>query len=134
MARTREEWIGKNDDSRPPQSVQIRLFESSRGYCQACGLKLKPGNWHIDHKVRLKDGDGNNRERNLQIICVGCHQEKTGQENHDQAKADRIKAGTIGVKKASSRPVPGSRNSPWKAQSNARGGSEYGRVQQDRMD
>ena len=123
MSRTVKEWVGKTDDSRPPQSVLIRLFESARGYCQNCAVKLKPGHWHADHKIRLKDGDGNNRERNLQALCEHCHREKTGQENKDQAKANRIKARTYGIKKPSKgRPVPGSKASPYKAQYNRQTG------------
>ena len=113
VSRAVPEWIGKTDDARPPQSVQIRLWMASRGMCQRCNVKLKPGHWHCDHKIRLKDGDGNNRERNLQCLCEHCHREKTGQENKDQAKANRIIARTIGVKKPG-RPMPGSRASKWK--------------------
>lgn len=69
--------------------------------CQKCNAKLKTGNWHIDHKIRLKDGQGNNRELNLQILCTQCHKEKTAKENSDQAKANRIKAKTYGVKRKS---------------------------------
>jgi len=117
MARSVPEWVGKTDDSRPPQSVQIRLFESARGMCQSCNVKLKPGGWHIDHRCRLKDGENRNRESNLQILCHACHREKTGQENKGQVKANRVKAKAYGVKKAG-RAVPGSKQSKWKRQWN----------------
>ena len=112
MTRSIPEWKGKTDDARPPTTVQIRLFEAARAMCQNCAVKLKPGNWHLDHHIRLKDG-GANREANLRVLCEPCHREKTGQENKDQAKANRIKARTYGIKKPGP-PMPGSRASKWK--------------------
>ena len=98
MPRSVKEWIGKNDDARPPKSVLVRLFEAAGGLCQKCGAKVKLGGWHADHTIRLRDGGGN-RESNLQVLCVYCHRAKTGEENKAQAKATKIKAAYIGIPK-----------------------------------
>lgn len=98
MPRTTKEWIGRTPNSQPPTTVLIRIFEECGGHCAACGIKIGPKKWEADHKTRLKDG-GENRESNLQVLCILCHREKTGKENSDQAKANRVKALTLGIKK-----------------------------------
>ena len=113
MARETKEWVGKTDDSAFPQSLKIRMFEKSRGFCQKCAVNIKLKPWELDHKIRLKDG-GENRERNLQVLCKACHLDKTGGENKSQAKANRVKARTYGIKKAPKRIMPGSKASKWK--------------------
>src|SRR4029079_4610253 len=101
--RVREvpEWIGRNDDVRPHTAVYRRVFEKADGHCQECGIPLFKKAWHLDHVIRLKDG-GENRESNLQALCVLCHSGKTTEENKLQAKANRNRNRHIGVKKPSS--------------------------------
>jgi len=53
-----------------------------------------------DTLSRLEDG-GENREGNLQVLCVACHRAKTGKENAQQAKTNRVKARAYGVKRKS---------------------------------
>ena len=98
MPRSNKEWIGKNDDARPHRAVLVRLFEAARGICQQCGAKVGPKLWQADHIVRLRDG-GENRENNLQVLCIPCHQDKTVGENKLGAKALKTKARHIGIKK-----------------------------------
>jgi 5-methylcytosine-specific restriction protein A len=100
MARTNNEWVGKNDDSRPHTAVRRRLLELSGFRCQICGHSVDGKKWEADHITRLMDG-GENRETNLQVACIQCHKEKTGQENKSQAKGDRNKNRHYGIKKKS---------------------------------
>lgn len=101
MPRTIKEWVGKTDDANPTRACLLRLFDRACGYCQQCGAKIGLKSWEADHIVRLKDG-GKNRESNLQVLCVPCHREKTGQENKLQAKANRVRYKTHSIKKPKS--------------------------------
>ena len=114
--RDTKEWVGKNDNARPTQAVLLRLFAAAGGLCQKCGIKVGPKKWHADHRIRLADG-GENRENNLQVLCLLCHRDKTGQENRSGAIAKRKKAHHIGIKKPSKWRKPpkidGMRYNPW---------------------
>ena len=98
MARTVKEWVGKTDNAMPHRAVRLRLFLESDGMCGDCGIKIGPKEWHADHIIRLKDG-GENRETNLQVLCVPCHRDKTGQENKAGAKAARVQMKHHSIKK-----------------------------------
>lgn len=90
MPRTKKEWIGKTDDSKPPQSALLRILRRYDGKCACCGAVIV-GTWHCDHIQPLEDG-GENRESNMQPLLPACHARKTGQENKRRAKADRVAA------------------------------------------
>lgn len=100
MARTVKEWRGKNDDARPHRAVLLRLFTAAKGFCQQCGIKVGLKAWHADHIIRLADG-GENRESNLQVLCIACHKGKTVEENKLGARASRIRAKHLGIRKPS---------------------------------
>ncbi|MBW8617184.1 MAG: HNH endonuclease [Hyphomicrobiales bacterium] len=52
---------------------------------------------------------------NLQILCKSCHRAKTTHSDIQRiAKNKRLKARHLGARAPSSRPIPGSRHSPWK--------------------
>lgn len=87
--RRAAEWIGKTPDSKPPKSVIDRLFLKQHGRCAISGRKIRAGETtHADHIVPLKDG-GQNREKNLQLVTVEAHREKTIAENAARAKERR---------------------------------------------
>lgn len=92
MPRTVPTWRGKNDDTMPPPSVTLRIFERAKGCCQHCLRKLMAGEkWHRDHIKPLADG-GQNIESNFQVLCDPCHGVKTVAENVERAK---VRAKTI---------------------------------------
>jgi len=89
MARKVKEWIGKTDDTMPPPSVRLRIFEQHGGRRRLTGKKILAGDkWDLDHIVPLADG-GENRERNLAPVLHFAHQQKTTKENKARAKAKR---------------------------------------------
>jgi 5-methylcytosine-specific restriction endonuclease McrA len=99
MSRTTDEWIGKTDDEPAPPRVRQRLFDTAQGQCQKCTRKLYPGQWSVDHVVALING-GENRERNLQILCtIPCHSDKTRADVKQKATTARKRARNIGIKK-----------------------------------
>lgn len=98
MARSVDEWIGKTDDSAIPPKVKIRLFEAAKGRCKNCGVQIRPGNGPAyDHKKALVNG-GENRESNLQILCINCHDAKTKKDVAEKSAVADKKGKHIGAK------------------------------------
>ena len=116
MSRTIAEWIGATDDSAIPPRVKIRVFERAGGCCLLCTLeirgKLRPA---YDHCIALING-GENRERNLQLLCVPCHSQKTAGDIAEKSITARKRAKHLGIKKPSR--FPGSKDSGWKRKMN----------------
>ena len=77
MAREVNEWIGKTDDTQIPARVKLRILMKHGGECVLCTLPIgvirAPA---YDHAVALING-GENRETNIQLLCVPCHRVKT---------------------------------------------------------
>jgi 5-methylcytosine-specific restriction enzyme A len=80
MTRTLPEWKGRTHDEAIPPRVKVRIFERFEGRCAICTLtisgKLRPA---YDHIIALCNG-GENRESNLQLLCVPDHAIKTGKD------------------------------------------------------
>lgn len=90
------EWIGATDDEHVPNRVRIRVFDAFKGICAGeCGGKIR-GAWEIDHIVALING-GENRESNLQPLCVECHAVKTSGDLAEKSKTYRIRAKHLGL-------------------------------------
>ena len=113
MPRTVPEWIGKTDDDPFPPRVRLRILERFDHRCGICRKPIRPGErWTCDHVKALILG-GENRESNGQPLCRGCTPTKDAADVAEKSKiAGMAKAG-YGLKR-SSRPMPGSRRSPWK--------------------
>ena len=96
-------------------SFRLSLFLKRKGICSVCSLKIDAGKaWDIDHVIPLALG-GTNEAENLQILCKPCHQSKTAKNDIPRiAKTKRLKARHLGARAPSTRPIPGSRRSPWK--------------------
>ena len=96
-------------------SFRLSLFLKRKGLCSICSLKIDAGKaWDIDHIIPLGLG-GTNEPNNLQILCKHCHHSKTSQSDIPRiAKTKRLKARHLGARPPSTRPIPGSRRSPWK--------------------
>lgn len=92
MARTTDEWIGKNDDETPPPRVRLRAFEKAGGRCHLCNRQIRAGEyWQCDHVVALVNG-GKNAEENLKPACRNCCYEKTAQDQAEKSDiADKRK-------------------------------------------
>ena len=97
--RTVEEWIGATDDQAIPARVKIRVFDAFGGRCAVCSLqiagKLRPA---YDHFIALING-GQNRETNLQLLCVPCHAFKTKADVAEKSITARKRAKHLGLKK-----------------------------------
>ena len=97
--RSTEEWIGANDDQAIPARVKVRIFDAFGGRCAVCSLqiagKLRPA---YDHSTALING-GENRETNLQLLCVPCHAVKTKTDVAEKSTTARKRAKHLGIKK-----------------------------------
>ena len=94
------EWLGLTDDSNVPIHVRMRVLIDGKGRCSKCDHKFVPGDppWQCDHIKPLWLG-GENRESNMQILCVACHKKKTGGEAGIRAKTNRVRQKHFGLRK-----------------------------------
>ena len=103
MPRSVSEWVGKTDDSTPPESVRTRLL----AIYPACYICTRPfGNGEkveIDHKVPLYQG-GANRETNLRPVHKKCHTDKCREEAADRAKVNGMKLRQSGLQTNAKKP------------------------------
>jgi 5-methylcytosine-specific restriction protein A len=99
MARSLKEWIGKTDDSMPPQSVKDRIRQRQGNRCALEGLPLgSDEKVEYDHRIPLWLG-GENRESNLQAVTAKAHKEKTAAEAKVRGKINRVRRKSFGLQK-----------------------------------
>lgn len=116
--RSVEEWVGKTDDAKIPDRVRIRVFEKYHGVCYRSGVKIGPGDkWECDHIIALANG-GRHAEDNLAPILTTSHREKTKGDRRVQSKIYKIKKRYLGLAKAKSRPLAGTKASGWRRKLN----------------
>lgn len=97
--RTVDEWIGKDDDHRPPPRVRLRVFERYEGVCYLTGRKIRPGDsWDLEHIVALCNG-GTNSESNMAPALRTAHKKKTAEDRRQKAKSDSVRRRHLGIKK-----------------------------------
>lgn len=90
------EWIADHPDQEIPKRVKLRIFDRYGGKCGLTGRKLSAGEFDFDHIKSLRNG-GQHREANLWPVYRPVHREKTGAENSEGARADRIRAKHLGL-------------------------------------
>jgi 5-methylcytosine-specific restriction protein A len=101
-----------------PARVKVQAFRLAQGRCVHCTVKLGPGWVEYDHRVSDEMG-GTPALENCEVLCVPCHRAKTAQDAGHLARAKRREAKHLGAQtKNRSRPIPGSRASPWKKRMN----------------
>lgn len=114
MPRSVDEWIGATDDTHAPQRVRVRVFERCGGKCGQCGRRIVAGErWTLEHMKALING-GANRESNLGVTCDWCLPGKNAADVREKSISYRKRAKHIGAKAKTRRPIPGSKDSPWK--------------------
>ena len=108
--RSVEEWIGDNDNQAIPARVRVRIFDECNGRCRNCDILIVGGvRPAIDHVIAIANG-GPNAERNLQLLCVTCHAEKTKRDVAEKSTVYRKRLKHLGLK-PKGRPMAGSRSS-----------------------
>ena len=101
------------------QRQRLALFISANGACEACQIRLQPGqSWDLDHIIPLALG-GADETYNLKVLCNGCHKAKTNQQDIPAiSKLVRLKIKHLGAKVPSKTPMPFGRQSIWKKKIN----------------
>ena len=95
MPREVPTWIGRNLDAMPGKLVRDRLSRKQDDCCANCRKRFGPkSRAHCDHILALIDG-GENRESNLQMLCVDCHKAKTRDEAAARKHTRDIRASHI---------------------------------------
>lgn len=93
--RAVEEWIGKNDNEAAPPRVKVRVFDRAGKCCEECDRPIRGKlRAEFDHKTALING-GENREKNLQVLCHECHGLKTKKDVAEKSYVYRSKARRI---------------------------------------
>ncbi len=95
MSRTLPEWIGKTDDTPVPPRVKDRIATKQGDLCAKCRTPLTTS--QCDHIIPLILG-GENRETNLQLLCVACHTGKTKLDVKLKSKVAGIRKKRLGLK------------------------------------
>lgn len=96
--RSTAEWIGKNDDSRPPPHVRARIFDAHGGICHIAKRKITVSDdWDLDHVIALING-GENRETNMAPALRDKHREKTKADVALKSKNYQVRAKHLGLK------------------------------------
>ena len=118
MTRTLQEWVGKNDDEKPPPRVLLRLIVHYDARCACCTRPIGgPILWQTDHIIAIING-GKNSESNLQPLCLTCHQDKTGSDIREKSMiyAKKLKHYNIkpGYWKRRYRALIGTKASGWR--------------------
>lgn len=114
MTRVLPEWVGKTPDSSVPPRVKVRIFIRYNGECQCgCGTRISVGDkWDCEDEIAIING-GERREKNLRPFLTAHHPQKTARDVAIKSKTYRMAKKHLGIKK-SSRPMVGSKASPWK--------------------
>jgi 5-methylcytosine-specific restriction protein A len=90
------EWIGKTPDTKVPDHVRLRIWNTHKGVCHIAQRKIMAGeNWDLDHVIALANG-GEHRESNLAPALRDKHREKTALDVAEKAKIDGRQATHIG--------------------------------------
>lgn len=119
-ARSVPEWIGKTPDSKIPDRVKDRVADKSGDRCTKCDRHVGgflPAQY--DHAIPLIIG-GENRESNLQLLCVPCHKAKTALDVKLKSKVARVRKRHLGITRPAGKiQSPGFRKAPGQLRASA---------------
>ena len=107
FGRSNVEWIGANNDARPPQAVRVRIFQRYDGRCYLTKQTIRHGDvWELEHIKPLhlaRPGENLNRESNMAPALKATHALKSAKETTERAKCDRITTKHFGMRDKSKR-------------------------------
>ena len=96
--------------------TKLDIWECSKGFCEACGVKLGPHvGVHYDHIIPDAMG-GEPTAENGQALCTNCHCVKTSKTDVLAiAKTKRVREKHFGMRDPKrGRPMAGTKASGWK--------------------
>jgi len=85
-----------------PKSIKVQIVKRAMQnngvvYCETCGQQTKQ--YEIDHKIPDAMG-GEPIASNAVLMCKSCHKEKTRADVGAIAKAKRVEARNLGIRKS----------------------------------
>lgn len=94
---------------------RLRLFQMHGGICHLCEGRIQVGEvWELSHDIPLELG-GADDDANRKPAHKKCHRNHTSTVDQPNiAKAKRRELRHHGIKKRTSRPIPGSKASGWR--------------------
>lgn len=111
-------WRLPEERRRLTKKEWLELYMRQNARCPRCDQRLvvKGANEVkiIDEHLQPLSMGGLNDLANRQLWCKKCSATKTAGETPIRAKSNRVRAKHIGVPRKKTRPMPGSRDSPWK--------------------
>ena len=97
---------------------RAEIFLREHGVCHICRLVIRPGEeWDVSHPEEsgsLWAGGSDDRSLLKPAHRRKCHRGHTSAEATQKATEARKREKFLGAKQRKSRPMPGSRDSPWK--------------------
>lgn len=104
--------VGTTSRGSMSRSRRLRIWEANGGICVLCGQKIDGvrQRWIVEH-IRALELGGEDTDANCGPAHEYCAAEKTRIDHITTAKAKRIKARHLGIRKPTSRPLPGTRAS-----------------------
>jgi hypothetical protein len=109
------------------KNVRLEIFKRAGGLenlrCEGndCGVPLRGKPFEVDHTLEcweMEDIEHGLRRpltaEDGKLLCIPCHQEKTGRKAGERAKGKRLVAKAARAEKKYSRPLPGTKASGWK--------------------
>lgn len=95
---------------------RVRVFDEASGICHLCSTKIHAERgeaWDVSHVIPLEAG-GADEPHNMRPAHRACHRNHTAEVDAPLiAKTRRQRAKHLGIR-STSRPIDGSKNSPWK--------------------
>ncbi|MCW5676258.1 MAG: HNH endonuclease [Xanthobacteraceae bacterium] len=93
------------------RNQRAKAHDEHGGTCCVCLQPIAPGERFIDEHIIPLELGGSNDKSNRGIAHIACAKIKTKRDVALIAKAKRVRAKHLGIKKKNSRPIPGSRGS-----------------------
>ncbi len=92
---------------------KVAIFLAAQCRCHICGALINPQHelWEVEHVIPLAMG-GKDDETNLRPAHKSCHAPKTVLDQSSIAKAKRLEARRLGIRKTPT--MPGSRGTRWR--------------------
>lgn len=103
--KTREQALERCKDANGVPRCEGKIAIEGTRKKQRCNADLHLAPKRFDHIHRDVDG-GDNSLRNCAVLCVPCHDAKTGNEKREHEKANRARRAHTGTRKPESRPIP----------------------------
>ena len=82
ISEVRTNFYDKTTKRHKFSKAEREAYFAKSQQCNQCHKEVKINSFHLDHIKALGNG-GTNEESNIQMLCIGCHLDKTNCERED---------------------------------------------------